>query len=121
MPEAGNQEEGGIADRLTRALHHGVAAARCFVALLGAETAAAVNRVARRVVILAGLVFAALLSVVFVLWGAAQMLNEWLGRPGLGQVLVGGAALMLVGLALSLMGDDAGDKDKVHGDDDDGR
>ncbi len=119
MPESGSQEEGGVVDRLTRALHHGVAAARCFVALLGAEAAAAVNRVARRVVIVAGLVFAALLSVLFVLWGAAQMLNEWLGRPGLGQVLVGMAVLLLVVLALGLMGDDVGDKG--HGDDDDGQ
>jgi hypothetical protein len=87
------------------------------VALLGAEAAAAVNRVARRVVWLAALLFAALLAVVFVLLGAARMLDDWLARPGFGQVIVGLSVLVLVSLALSFSGEDD-DSEKQDGLDD---
>jgi hypothetical protein len=87
------------------------------VALLGAEAAAAVNRVARRLVWLAALHFAVLLAVIFVLWGAARMLEDWLARPGLGQVIVGLTVLLLVALALSFSGEDD-DSGKQDGPDD---
>jgi hypothetical protein len=117
VPES-DHDGSGVRDRLTRALHHGVAAARCFLALLGAEAAAAVNRVARRVVWLASLLFAAILAVVFVLWGAAQLLNDWLGHPGLEQIIVGLAVLALVAVVLSLSGmDEAPRKQDGSGDD----
>lgn len=99
-----DQDGSGFRDRLMRALHHGVAAARCCLALLGAEAAAAISRVASRVVWLASCLFAALLAVVFVLWGMAQLLNDWWGRPGLGQLVVGLVVLALVAVALSCCG-----------------
>ena len=104
-----NEERPSLLDHLRRALEHAEGAIRCYLALVLARLQERRGALLRSIAWAALLVTLAVLGVVFVLSGLAQLIESHLGVPGGGRICVGGGILILLGVLALVRGRRKGD------------
>lgn len=91
-----NEQHEALWDRLRQAVKHLEGAVRCYAALFARRTEAWTRRVLRAVLWAVVFVVLAVTGVVFILSGAATLLDSAICVPGLGQVIVGGGLILIL-------------------------
>ena len=96
------RDHGTVWDHLQRALRHAEEAARHYLALIEGKAEAWGRKLVQRIVLAAALSACALLAVVFIFSGLAQLIQALFPRfPGAGYLIVGGG--ILLGLCAALL------------------
>lgn len=91
-------EDAGILEYLRRAFQHGEEAVRAYLALLGADIERRYSRVLRRSIEMLGLIGVGIVAVALLATGIARMIEAHLDVPGSGQVIIGGALVLIVAI-----------------------
>ncbi len=92
----------GVAAHLRQALEHGLQGLRCYLALLVADTQQRIAKALGQAIWAIALAVAALLGGILFVCGLAIFVERCVGVPGAGLMIIGGAILAAVFVAISL-------------------
>lgn len=90
-----NRTESGFLERVRRAVAHAQEAARCYLALIAAESRRLARSLMHEAVWMLALVGFGLVGLAVLAFGLAAFVESRIGVPGSGQMIVGGGMVVV--------------------------